>query len=197
MAGGGNNKAADQARRDEQQRLAAIQRTQGAINNVFDDPQRAADIANAVGGLRDFHTRELDERKTINDRELKFALARNGQIGGSTQIDKSAQLGRDYTKGLVEVDAKARGFGSQLESADQDARARLISLSTSGLDSTTGAAQAAAAMRSNLEGGKSAAQLEGLSDVFGQFGKFYQDSRESAVRRRADQAAFGLYGGGG
>ena len=197
MSGGGNNKASDQARRDEQERLAKITETQSAINRVFDDPSRAADIADAAGGVRDFYTRDLDEKKALNDRQLTFALARNGQVGGSTQLDRQAQLGRDYSKGLLEVDSRARGFGAELESADQDARARLISLATSGPDSQTAASQSAAAMRSSLQAGKSAATLGGLSDVFGQFGQFYKDSRENAVRRRADQQAFGLYGGRG
>lgn len=195
MAGGGSNKAANQARADEQARLASIKQTQGAVNDTFNSPQRATDIADYVGATRDYLTRDLDEQKTTNDRQLRFALARGGNIGSSLQIDKQAQFGRDYQKGILQVDRKARGAGAELESADQTARANLISLATSGLDATTAAQQAAASMRSSLEAGKATSQTAGLGDVFGQFSKFYQDSRDSAVRRKADQRAFGLYGG--
>ncbi|MGH8032031.1 MAG: hypothetical protein ACREO8_06605 [Luteimonas sp.] len=186
MSGGGNNKAADQARADEQARQAAIARTQGAVNQVFDDPKRKADIADYVGATRQYLTRDLDEQKVKTDRELTFSLARSGNTGGSLQVDKQAQFGRDYSKGLLQVDRTARGDGADLEAADQDARARLIQLSTSGLDVTTAAAQSAAALRSSLEAGKAASQTQGLGDVFGQFTKFYQDSRDQAERRKAE-----------
>lgn len=191
---GGSDKASRQASADEKRRLASIAQTQGAVNNVFNDPSRVRDIADFVTATRDYYTRDLDEQKTVNDRQLRFALARGGQIGGSLQVDKQAQFGRDYTKGLLQVDRKARGAGAELESADQDARARLIQLATSGLDMTTAAQQAAAQMRTNLEATRSATQLQGIGDIFGTFGKFYQDSKDAAVRRRADSQAFGLYG---
>jgi hypothetical protein len=190
---GSSDKAGKQARADEQARMAAISRTQGAINGVFNDPRRAKDIGDFVGATREFYTQDLDKQKGQSDRQLKFALARSGQTGGSTQVDRQSELGRDYQQGLLQVDRKARGAGAELESADQDARARLISLATSGLDATTAAQQAAASMRSSLEAGKSASQAQGIGDAFGSLGKYFQNSQDAAVRRRADQQAFGLY----
>lgn len=185
---GPSNKASDQARRDEQARLAKITQTQGAINGVFNDPRRAADISDFVNATRDFYGQDLDKQKANTDRQLKFALARGGLTGGSTQVDQQRHLGEDYTNGLLQVDRKARGAGAELEAADQDARARLISLATSGLDSTTAAQQAAASMRSSLEAGKSAAQMQGLGDVFQPLGNFFKDAKEAQVRRQTNQA---------
>lgn len=194
MSGGGNNRAAEQARADEQARQATIARTQGSINQVFDDPRRAADILDAVNAHRDFNMQSLDEQKGVADRQLRFGLASRGLLGGSAHVDKQAEFGRDYSKGLLEVDRRARGLGADIESADQDSRARLISLATSGLDATTGAQQAAASMRSSLEAGKASAQMQGLGDIFGRFGKFYEDSRIAKRNREADARAFGMYG---
>ena len=194
MGFGGKTRASDQARRDEQSRMASITSTQGAVNGVFNSPQRAADIGDFVNATRDYYGRDLDQQKALSDRNLKFSLARNGQIGGSVQVDKQAQFGRDYAKGVLQVDRNARGAGAQLESADQDARARLINLATSGLDATTAAQQSAAAMRSSLEAGKSTAMTQGLGDVFSNFTKFYQDSRDAAERRRGIKDGIDLYG---
>jgi hypothetical protein len=191
---GGSDDAAKQARRDEQARLAAIARTQGAVNNVFDSPQRAADIADFVKATRQFYGQDLDQQKAVADRQLRFSLARGGQIGSSLQLDKQTQFGKDYAKGLLALDQKARGAGANLEAADQDARGRLISLATSGLDATTAASQAAAAMRSNLQSNQSTAQAQGLGDIFGSFSKFYQDTRDAAERRRGwDATGLSLY----
>ena len=203
---GGSDKASKEAQKNEEARQAAIANTQAAINAVFNDPSRAADIADAVAANRQYLTNDLNEQKANADRNLKFALARGGLLGGSVQTDKQRILGQDYSKGLLDIQRKSAGFGAQLESADQDARAKLISLATSGLDTTTGASMAASALRSNLESGSSEAQLSSLSDAFSNLGDFWKKSQDDALRRKADRQAYGLnspnanlggaYGGG-
>lgn len=208
MGMGGSNKASEEAQRAEAARLAAIQRTQGAINSVFDGPARAADIGNFVNATRDYYTQDLNRQKSVTDRQLKFALARNGQTGGSTQVDQAAEFGRTYSRGLLDVERKAQGAGAGVEAADQDARSRLLSLATTGLDATTAAAQSAAALRTNLQAGAGDRNMGALGDAFGQFKQFIDDSRASADRRRGLEASgiprgwyaapsYGSAGGGG
>lgn len=192
-----SNRAANEANRAEQQRQDAIKGTQTRVNQVFDSPERAADISDYVNSLREFYGEDLNRQKTTTDRELKFSLARGGLIGGSTQNDQQAEKGRLYARGLLDIDRKALGAGAELESADQDARARLISLATSGLDSTTAASQASAAMRTNLQSGQSTARAQGIGDIFGSLKPVFDNARDAAQRRRANaDAGFGLYGGG-
>ena len=185
MGSGGSNRAADEANRQERQRQAAIAATQARVNQVFDNPQRAADIADAVGGMREFYTTDLDRQKGDADRALRFALARSGLTGGSTQVDQQRRVTDDYAKGLLQVEQRAQGFGANLSAADQDARARLIGLATSGLDSTTAAQQSAAAMRSNLEAGRSEAFTAGLGDLFSQTKNFATQVQDARTRRQA------------
>lgn len=196
------NTAADEAAAAEKARQAAIAATQGRVNAVFDSPARDAEIERAVAGRRDLDTRELNREKGNTDRQLKFALARNGQIGGSTQIDKGTEFAEAYARGLLNVERGAQGFGAGIRGADQDARARLISLATAGLDATTGAQQAAEAMRVNLEAGKADRSASGVADAFAGFGDFLKRSREMADRRKADSVSGinyyrpSMYGGG-
>lgn len=183
------NKAADEAAAAEKARQAAIAATQGRVNAVFDSPARDAEIERAVAGRRDLDTRELNREKANTDRQLKFALARNGQIGGSTQIDKGTEFAEAYARGLLNVERGAQGFGAGIRGADQDARARLISLATAGLDATTGAQQAAEAMRMNLQAGQADRNASGVADAFAGFGDFLKRSREMADRRKADSVS--------
>lgn len=185
-----SNNAAREAQRAEDARIAAIRGTQSRVNQVFDSPERQADIQQFVADLRGLNMADLDRNKQLADRSLKFALARNGQIGGSTQIDRQERLGEDYQRGVLDVDRRALGAGAELQAADQDARARLIQLATSGLDATTGAQQASAAMRSNIEGAQSQAKMQGLDSMFGSVADFAKQSREAAQRRQ------GLYDSG-
>jgi len=202
MGMGGSNKASEEAQRAEAARLAQIKATQGAINGVFDGPSRAADIANYVNASRDYYTQDLNRQKADTDRNLKFAMARNGQIGGSTQVDQGKRFSDIYSRGLLEVERKAQGAGAGIEAADQDARARLLSLATTGLDATTAAQQSAAALRTNLEAGAGERNMGALGDAFSSFKDFIDRSRESADRRRGlnDSGMYrGFYGqaGGG
>ena len=183
------NKAADEAAAAEKARQAAIAATQGRVNAVFDSPARDAEIERAVGGRRDLDTRELNREKANTDRQLKFALARNGQIGGSTQIDKGTEFAEAYARGLLNVERGAQGFGAGIRGADQDARARLISLATAGLDATTAASQASEAMRVNLQAGNAERSASGVADAFSGFNDFLKRSREMADRQRADRVA--------
>ena len=198
MGFGGGNKASEEAQRAEQERLAAIQKTQGAINGVFDGPARQADIANFVSATRDFYTKDLNRQKADTDRELRFALARNGQIGGSTQNDQAKRFGDTYQRGLLDVERKAQGAGASIEGADQDARARLLSLATTGLDATSAASQSAAALRTNLQAGAGDRAVGSLGDAFSTFKSFIDRSKETADRRRANtESGFfrAIYGG--
>lgn len=200
MSGGGNS-AAKEANREEQRRQAAIKGTQARVNDVFNSPQRAADISDFVNATRSFYQQDLDRQKADADRGLKFALAKSGLTGGSTQVDQQGLLADNYGRGQLQVEQKAQGAGASLSAADQDARSRLISLATSGLDATTAAQQASAAMRSNLQAGQSQAQLGSIADSFGQAMPFIQAAKEAQKTRQSYYSTFGgknaaLYGGG-
>ena len=184
-----SNKAADEAAAAEKARQAAIAATQGRVNAVFDSPERQAEIERAIAAQREFETGILNQKKADTDRQLKFALARNGQVGGSTQVDQQRRFGQDYANALLGVERSAQGFGANIRSADQDARARLISLATAGLDATTGAQQAAEAMRVNLQAGNANRTAENVANAFVNFNDFLKSSRERADRQRADRVA--------
>lgn len=192
---GGSNKAANAANRAEQERQQRIAGTQSAVNRIFDSPNRQREIDDVVGATREFHTQDLNRQKSGADRQLKFALARSGVTGGSTQVDQQRMLGEDYNRGVLEVDRRARAAGADLQAADQDARARLIQLATSGLDATTAARQASESMRVNLASQRAAAQAGGLGDLFLGIKPVIQNSRDDAQRRQAIyDAGRNLYG---
>ena len=193
--GSNNNRAAREAQRAEDARLAAIRNTQMAVNQAYDSPSRQAEIGDFVNSTRTFLGNDLRDQHENTQRDLMFALARNGLTGSSTEVDQKTDVGKEYARGLLEVDRKSRGAGAELEAQDQEARARLIALATSGLTATDGRSQAFAGMRSALEANRSTALAGGLGNSFGTFGTFLKDSRDAYERRRANrETGFGLYG---
>jgi hypothetical protein len=193
MGMGGSDSSAKAAQKAEEERQAGIKTAQSGINAAFDNPNRKLEIADYVKALGEYFTKDLNKQKGDTDRNLKFALARGGLTGGSTQVDQQRRVGEEHTKGLLDVQRRATGGGAELEQADADSRMRLISMASQGLDATTAASQSAAAMRSSLEAGKATSLAQGLGDSFGVFKDFYQKSQENAVRRRADRDAYGAY----
>lgn len=192
---GPSNKSSKAAQKAEQDRVRAISSTQSRINSIFDNPGREGEISDYVGALREKGTLDLNEQKAENDRLLKFALARGGQIGSSTQVDQQRDLSEAYGRGLLDIERGAQSAGADLRMADEDARARLISMATQGLDMTTAAQRSAAAMRTNLESGRATAQVKAAGDVFNQFKQFSDQARESKQRQQAlYDAGRNLYG---
>lgn len=191
--GSGSNKAQREAQAVEQQRQAQIAHTVAEINRIYDSPQREAQIQDFVSAMRDYYGQDLDRQKAQNDRALKFALARGGLTGGSTQIDQSRRLGEDYQRGVLAADRQAQGAGAQLRSQDQSSKMNLIAMAQSGLDATTAAQQAASSMRSALESQMATSRVQGLGDMFGDLAKVYDQSQQAAERRRQDRLYGSLY----
>lgn len=188
------NTAADEAAKAEAERMAAIRQAQNSVNAVFDSDARKADIADYVAATRAQLNDDLLRQKADSDRELKFALARGGLSGGSTEVDQRRRFGEAFARGLLDVERKAQGAGASIEAADNEARARLMGMATQGLDATTATSQAWANARNNLQAGASERSVGMLGDAFSQFKTFYDRSREAADRRRADAMFASYYG---
>lgn len=184
---GGNNNAAEEASRQEKARQAAISQSVGRINQVFDDPSREGQIDDFYDATRQFYTNDLNRQKKTTDRNVKFAMARNGQTGGSVAIDTNRRVGEEFLRGTVEADRRAQAAAADLRAQDEQSRLNLIAMAQSGLDTTTGAAQSVSAMRNNLQSGRATATAQGLGDVFGSFASMYQRSQDEAAKRRAQQ----------
>lgn len=205
MGSSSNNRAQREAQAQEEARQRAIQQSVGQINAVFNDPARQGQYDQLVRDTAAFYNRDLDRQKVDTDRQLRFALARSGQTGGSVAIDQNKRVGDDYLRGVLEANRRAQEAGANLRQADEQARGNLLAMAQGGLDATTGAQQAAQSLRNNLLAGQAGATANQLGNMFGQFGDFFRNSRDNAAWRRGMNTAtqdiyrpmFGPGGGGG
>lgn len=179
--------AEERAARLEAERQAAIRRTSAEVERIYGSPERQKQYDDLYQASRDLGMADLNQQKTTADRNAKFALARGGLTGGSRAVDLGAQLGREYTDGLLTVDQRAQADRADLMAADQQAKNNLLALTQSGLDLTTAQQNAASAMRASLEAGKSTRLAGGLGDIFGTAGDLYKKSEEERIRRQAEQ----------
>lgn len=192
--GGGSNSASREAQQREREAQARVAAGTSRVNQVFDSPERQAQYQQYLDAARGTYRRQLDEKKGDADRQLKFALARGGQTGGSVQIGQAEELGNTYQKGLLEVERGAQENVAGIRAADEDARGRLISQVQGGLDANTAAINSATALRNNLQAGQSTVRTDAFGDAFNSFAKLYANSKEQAEYRRGLKQGVNLYG---
>lgn len=185
--GGSSSSATRQAEAQERERQAAIAASTGRINEVFNDPARQGQYDQLVKDTQTYYQRDLDQQKGDTDRQLKFAMARGGQTGGSVSIDQNKRVGEDYLRGVIEANRRAQGAGADLRQADEQARSNLLAMAQSGLDATTASSQAASSMRNNLLSGQAGATAQGLGNMFGGMSDVFRRSQDAAELRRGQK----------
>lgn len=187
--------AEKRATKAEDQRQRQMQRATDRVNAVFDSPDRALQIQDFLDAIRGNFRTEADRQKGIADRKLKFSMARSGLTGGSAAADANTNLGEEYTRGILDAETRAQEAGGRLRSEDEASRLGIISMIRQGLDATTAAQRAGAAMSSNSQIALGEANPKGLGDIFGTTAALYKEQQEAAERRRGERAAYGsVYG---
>lgn len=189
-----SGRIARQQEQQEAQRLAAIRQGISGVNAVYDSPERQAQIADYLEANRKLYFDELGRQKGDTDRQLKFALARNGTAGSRQQIDAAADLGRQYNEGVINADRQAQGAANNLRMDDEASRNNLIAMVQSGLDATTASQRANNNLRVNLDGAKSSMRSDAIGNVFGGFADLYKRSKDRAEETRAYKDLGTIYG---
>jgi hypothetical protein len=190
MCGGGSDPN-EQAAKDEAKRRAQVAATQKAIEAAYSSPKREADIGDLIAATRQFLQGDLNDKTGKAQRNLKFALARDGQTLGSTAVDQNRDLGKEYLRGALEVERRAQGAGSALRESDLDAKFGLFNQAVTGLDMTTAVQQAGQSMLASAGRARADALQGGLAGLFDDMGSIYQNSRERKGRADAEKYQYG------
>lgn len=184
--GGGN--AAKEAAEQERVRQGQISSTTARINSIYDSPERAAQQQGFFESLRGLLTGDVTRQHADAVRQVKFANARAGQTGGSVAQDNNTQVGKEYSRSLLDATRRAQGGLADLKSSDESARSNLIGMAQAGLDTGAAASQAAAGMRVGLDKAR-ATNMGGLPDAFKATSDIWKRSQEAAERRRGTTTA--------
>lgn len=190
---GSSDRIAREQQRQENERLAAIQRGIGATNAAFDSPERQAQYNDYLDAQRDMYFNELSKQQQEAQRQNTFSLARSGLVGSRQQVDRGADLGEAYSEGVVDADRLAQRALADLRGADEDARMATIQLVQSGADATTASSAALRRMQSNLSGARGEMNANALGSVFGGFADMYKRSQDRDSERRAAKDLRTLY----
>lgn len=194
MCGGGSDKALRAQQAADAQKQAEIAQGTRAVDQTFNNPQREADIGAFERATQGLYRQELDKKQGDALRQNKFALARNGQLGGSVQVDRNKLLADDYNSGILKITQAAKQAGARVRQADATTQQNLLGLVQTGLDSGSAATQALTAMKSNIGAEKAAIDPTAVGDVFGGLADFYTTSQQTKAYNDANKATGALYG---
>lgn len=193
--GSPDNSAQKEAQRAEADRQARIANTTTQINSAYDAPGRQAQYGDFLKAVRQNYTDDATRQKTVADRGLKFSMARSGLTGGSAAVDARRTSGEEFQRGILQAEDRAQGALGDLKMGDEQSRLQLIQMAQSGLDATTAATRANAAISAGAQSALSDSKAKGLGDVFGATIKTVGAQQEAAAQRRGQTSAVGsLYG---
>jgi len=191
MGGGSSNSAQDAANQAEKDRQAQIAASTASINSIFSDPKRQAQYSKLQQDTTNYYTGDLNRQNTIAQRNLKFALARSGLVGGSQQAAEGTQLSQDYDKGLLQASNYGQQAAANLRNQDETTRNTLLGLAQSGADTSTISQQASLGLQNNLLSGQGTATANQLGDAFSNFNDIYQQSQDRKAARNTMLYGYG------
>ena len=113
-----------------------------------------------------FHKQRLDDDRTQAERALRFQLARQGQFGGSLDIDQNSELSKGYNNGLLDVRNLADAARNDALARDDQTRIDLINRVNAGMDEQSAIASANSQMQSNINQARDNALSQSLGDAF-------------------------------
>lgn len=188
--------AANAAQASANQQKAQMTAAMAAINSAFNSPARQAQYTTYQNDVQGKLDTELQKQFQTNQRDTKFAIARQGLTGGSADADLNGQLGQDYAQGLTTNASSATQAASALQQSDIQAKNNLDALAQSGLSAGDAATSANASLGADLASAESNIPVAGVGSVFDNLSQAYTQSQQIAGQTAAQLNPYGsLFGG--
>lgn len=181
---GSSNKAAKAAQEQQAQQQANIQAAIGQINSIYSSPSRQQQYTDLQNAVTQRNLQSLNQQQTDANRNLNFAMARQGLTGGSADADASARQEQLYNQGVLNATQAGQQASSSLQAADQQSKNSLIGLAESGLSATDASNQALDALQANAQNAQSQATAQSVADAFGGLGDYFTNSVNASQRRQ-------------
>lgn len=194
---GGAGKQANIARMEEAQRQATVRSGTDTINSTFDSQFTPEFFDKQRDNYLKFQLPQLDDRYAGSQRELTYALARNGNLDSSTRGFQQGQLQKTYDTQRTTVADAANSYANTARSGVETARNNLIAT----LNATGDATQAANSATSQAAVLAQPAAYSPIADAFatttGALASQAQADRAQAIANGTYTGGSGLFGTSG
>ena len=188
--GGGGDGGARQMEEERQARInAAVSQINNIFNNKVPENSREQMYTNQRQAVYDLNTRDVNRQAADAERLNRFALARNGMLGGSADVDSGFEINRMTNEGLMKAGGIADQAAADLRMSDERTRGNLISMAQSGIDTGTAQQMALSGLAANAEAAKSSAAAATVGDLFsGLSGAYMANMYNNAYKAGLDKS---------
>ena len=183
-------------------RFSQMYRPETYMEFVDGDPANSREqmSTNQRQAVYDLNTRDVNRQAADAERINRFALARNGLLGGSADVDSGFEINRMTNEGLMKAGGIADQAAADLRMSDERTRGNLISMAQSGIDTGTAQQMALSGLAANAEAAKSSAAAATVGDLFSglsaaYMGNMYNNAYKAGLdKSRMQQFTPGLGG---
>ena len=181
--GGGGSSSADYMAEVERERQRKIAEATAAVNRAFNMTDRQALYDKQRDAVYELNTAEVERQAEEAARQNKFALARNGLLGGSADVDSQAELNRRTNEGLMNAAGFADDAAASLRRADETTKQNMLSLAQSGISGTDAAQLASSQLANNISNAAGDAAAAKIGNLFGDlgYGYLYGNQAQNAI----------------
>ena len=186
--GGGDGGAAER----EAARRGRVNSSINAINALFGTPARKAELDDVQSKVENKFLPELQEDTVDASRELKFALARRGLLGGSAQTDAKQRLNDRVSDTERDISARALVARNSAESSQQQLLNNLTAQAQADTNQGILLNQATVGQTASINHALDSARAQALPNVFQDVGTlFKQIVDQQNVRNGINQGLSG------
>ena len=173
------------------QQFSQMYRPETYTEFVDGDPANSREqmYTNQRQAVYDLNTRDVNRQAADAERLNRFALARNGLLGGSADVDSGFEINRMTNEGLMKAGGIADQAAADLRMSDERTRGNLISMAQSGIDTGTAQQMALSGLAANAEAAKSSAAAATVGDLFsGLSGAYMGNMYNNAYKAGLDKS---------
>lgn len=167
--GGSSNRAA----RMEAERQRIAEEARNEILRQFELADREQAYDQHRQAVYDLNTQEVNRQAEEAERANRFALARNGLLGGSVNIDANEELNRRTNEGLMQAQGLADDAASSLRSSDESTKNSLLSMASSGINAAQASQLATSGLQTNLANAAANEAVAQVGNLFGDMQNAY------------------------
>lgn len=196
--GKGGSKSSDRyakySMEQEQLRQKKIKEATDTINNIFNNANRDSLYRQHRDAVYKLNTDEVNRQAQEAERANRFALARNGLLGGSVDVDSNAELDRRTNKGLLNASGIADDAAAKLRASDEATKQNLLQLAQTGISGSDVRSMANAQLANNINQGASDQAIAQVGQLFNDLANAYLFNNAAKQISGQNAALRGLYG---
>ncbi len=174
-----------------------VEAATNTINRIFDDANREAQYQQQRDAVYKLNTDEVNRQAADQLRANRFALARNGLLGGSTDAESTADINDATNKGLLKAAGIADDSAAQLKTADEQTRQNLLNLASSGIDTGSASTMATQQLNGNLQNAASDRATASITGLFNDLASAYKMYGMGQALNKQAALASNIYGTNG